>query len=67
MERAFPGAGLQRCKAHFMCNILVHVPKRDKQTFSDLLKLIWQAPNKEASRAASRALRAEVPQGNRNP
>lgn len=56
IERAFPGAGWQRCKVHFMRNILVHVPKRDKQTFAGLLKLIWQAPNKEAARKQAEQL-----------
>lgn len=58
LEGAFPGAGWQRCKVHFMRNILVHIPKRDKETFAGLLKLIWQAPNKEAAKEQSEQLAA---------
>lgn len=58
IERAFPGAGWQRCKVHFMRNILVHIPKRDKETFAGLLKLIWQAPNKEAAKKQAEQLAA---------
>ncbi len=56
IERAFPGTSWQRCKVHFMRNILIHVPKRDKKTFAGHLKLIWQAPNKDAARQQAKAL-----------
>jgi transposase-like protein len=56
IERAFPGASWQRCKVHFMHNILIHVPKRDKKTFAGHLKLVWQAPNKEVARKQAKAL-----------
>jgi transposase-like protein len=56
IERAFPGASWQRCKVHFMRNILIHVPKRDKKTFAGHLKLVWQAPNKEVARKQAKAL-----------
>ena len=50
IERGFPGACWQRCKVHFMRNILAHVPKRDQKTFAGLLKLIWQSPNRQAAK-----------------
>ena len=37
----FPGASWQRCKVHFMRNILVHVPHKEKERFANLLKGIW--------------------------
>ena len=37
----FPGASWQRCKVHFMRNILVHVPHKEKERFAGLLKGIW--------------------------
>ena len=37
----FPGASWQRCKVHFMRNILVHVPHKEKERFASLLKGIW--------------------------
>lgn len=49
IERAFPGASRQRCKVHFMRNILVHISKRDKEIFAGLLKLIWASPQQGGS------------------
>lgn len=40
----FPGASWQRCKVHFMRNILAHVPQRSKQAFAKEVKEIWLAP-----------------------
>ncbi len=37
---SFPGASWQRCKVHFMRNILANVTHRDKKQFASLLKLI---------------------------
>ena len=34
----FPGSSWQRCKVHFMRNILVHVPHKEKERFANLLK-----------------------------
>ena len=45
VRREFPGASWQRCKVHFMRNILAHVPQRDKERFAADLKEIWLAPN----------------------
>ncbi len=40
----FPGASWQRCKVHFMRNILVYVPQKEKKSFAEVLKEIWLAP-----------------------
>lgn len=45
VRREFPGSSWQRCKVHFMRNILAHVPQRDKERFAAELKEIWLAPN----------------------
>jgi putative transposase len=42
----FLGASLQRCKVHFMRNILAHVGHRDKEQFAAKLKQIWLQPDK---------------------
>lgn len=47
IQHSFPGVSWQRCKVHFMRNILLHVPHREKDRFAAQLKLIWQAPNRE--------------------
>jgi putative transposase len=53
---SFPGAGWQRCKVHFMRNILAHVTHKDKKSFASLLKLIWQAPNKSVAEQQAEVL-----------
>lgn len=50
IRESFPGASWQRCKVHFMSNVLVHVPHREKGLFAQLLKEIWLAPTAESAR-----------------
>jgi len=48
-KEAFIGASWQRCKVHFMRNILAHIPHRAKEKFAAKLKQIWlQNSKKEA-------------------
>jgi putative transposase len=54
--RCFLGASWQRCKVHFMRNILAHVPHKDKALFAAELKHIWLAPTKEAALNTARSL-----------
>ncbi len=49
IRESFPGASWQRCKVHFMRNILVYVPQKEKKAFAAVLKKsgwhprrIWQ-------------------------
>ena len=44
------GTSWQRCKVHFMRNILAYVPQRDKERVAARLKLIWQAPDEKSAR-----------------
>jgi len=53
---SFPGASWQRCKVHFMRNILVHVPHREKERFASLLKGIWLTSDLETARQRSQEL-----------
>jgi putative transposase len=50
IREGFPGASWQRCKVHFMRNILAHIPQRDKKSFAAELKEIWLAPSIETAR-----------------
>lgn len=50
IRKAWTGSSWQRCKVHFMRNILAHVPQRQKEEFASRLKLIWQAPDAETAR-----------------
>ncbi len=52
----FPGASWQRCKVHFMRNILAHVSHGEKDTFSKQLKEIWLAPTDALARQRAEAL-----------
>ena len=56
IRESFPGASWQRCKVHFMRNILVHVPQREKESFASQLKEIWSAPSAEIARRRSNEL-----------
>ena len=44
IKESFSGATLQRCKVHFMRNILAYVPQKEKKSFAAVLKEIWLAP-----------------------
>jgi transposase-like protein len=54
--KSFLGASWQRCKVHFMRNILAHVPHKDKALFAAELKHIWLAPTRDAAVKMARAL-----------
>lgn len=43
--KAWTGACWQRCKVHFMRNILSYIPRKQKEAAAAKLKLIWQAPD----------------------
>ncbi len=48
-KEVYLGASWQRCKVHFMRNILVHIPHKAKGKFAAKLKQIWlQNSKKEA-------------------
>ena len=55
----FPGASWQRCKVHFMRNILVYVPHKEKERFAGLLKGIWLANDLESAKQRARELADE--------
>lgn len=45
IRKDFPGASWQRCKVHFMRNILAHIPHKDKDNFARILKASgWPPP-----------------------
>ena len=59
IRESFPGASWQRCKVHFMRNILAHVTHKDKQAFAGKLKQIWLAPDETIARKRANALAEE--------
>ena len=54
IRKTFIGCSWQRCKVHFMRNILAHVSHKEKGLFADKLKTIWLQPTKEAALQTSR-------------
>lgn len=45
----FHGASWQRCRVHFMRNVLAHIPKTDKAMVAALLRTVFAQPNREAA------------------
>lgn len=50
VTKSFLGSGWQRCKVHFMRNILAHVSHRSKSEFAAKLKQIWCQPDIKSAR-----------------
>ena len=59
IQKNFPGASWQRCKVHFMRNILAKIPHRSKESFAAELKQIWLAPDAKAARKRANSLAEE--------
>ena len=56
VRKEWLGASWQRCKVHFMRNILAKVPHKEKGRFASHLKQIWLDPDKKSARRAAAAL-----------
>lgn len=56
IRKEFLDASWQRCKVHFMRNILAHVNQKEKEKFAALLKQIWLEPDRESAIACARRL-----------
>lgn len=56
---SFPGASWQRCKVHFMRNVLVHVLHKEKERFASLLKGIWMTTDPVIARQRAKELADE--------
>ena len=65
ITESFPGASWQRCKVHFMRNILAHVSHKQKAAFAAQLKEIWLSPSISSAPAAEDMLevRRSFPKG----
>jgi len=59
IRKEFLGGSWQRCKVHFMRNILARVGHRDKDVFAAKLKQIWLQNGKDGARRAARELADE--------
>lgn len=59
IQKNFSGASWQRCKVHFMRNILAKIPHISKESFAADLKQIWLAPDAKAARKRADSLTEE--------
>ena len=56
VRKSFLGSQWQRCKVHFMRNLLAHIPHREKKQFAEKLKQIWLQPDLESARRLASVL-----------
>ncbi|PKL25664.1 MAG: IS256 family transposase [Spirochaetae bacterium HGW-Spirochaetae-2] len=56
IRKEFTGTSWQRCKVHFMRNILVYVGHRHKDAFAKQLKHIWLQPDEKQARSYAESL-----------
>lgn len=49
INKVLSGATWQRCRVHFMRNLLAHVPQRDKSMIAALVRMIFAQPNRKAA------------------
>jgi putative transposase len=59
IKESFIGCSWQRCKVHFMRNILAHIPAREKEHFAARLKQIWLQPDYETAKSYAELLMDE--------
>ncbi len=56
IRKEFIGASWQRCKVHFMRNILAHVNQKEKEAFASHLKQILLGPDRVSAIASAERL-----------
>ena len=49
MKSEWIGASWQRCKVHFMRNIMAWIPHKEKKHFTERLKQIWLQQDKQSA------------------
>ena len=49
LSKVFSGASWQRCRVHFMRNLLARIPHRDKAAVADAVRLIFDQPSRQTS------------------
>lgn len=59
LKETFIGSSWQRCKVHFMRNILAHVPPKSKERFAARLKQIWLQDTKRDAMMIAETIREE--------
>jgi len=49
INQVFTGASWQRCRVHFMRNLLARIPHKDKQAVADVVRLIFDQPSHQSA------------------
>jgi transposase-like protein len=62
VRKCLLGASWQRCKVHFMRNVMARVSHKDKGEFAAKLKQIWLQPDKKAAMKIARLFISEYKQ-----
>ena len=59
VKKELLGASWQRCKVHFMRNIMAEVPHKENRRFAAHLKQIWLQPDRKSARRMADELAKE--------
>ena len=59
LKREFAGSSWQRCKVHFMRNILAKIPHKQKKLIAEKVKQLWLQPNKKEALSYAKNLITE--------
>jgi transposase-like protein len=49
LSKVFPGAAWQRCRVHFMRNLLARIPHRDKTPVAEAVRLVFEQPSHQSA------------------
>lgn len=49
LSQVFAGASWQRCRVHFMRNLLARIPHKDKKAVADAVRLIFDQPSRQSA------------------
>jgi putative transposase len=49
IAKVLSGASWQRCRVHFMRNLLAHVPQKDKSLVAAVVRMVFAQPNRKAA------------------
>jgi transposase-like protein len=49
IRKVLSGASWQRCRVHFMRNLLAHIPQRDKSMVAALVRMVFAQPNRQVA------------------
>ena len=60
VSQVFTGASWQRCRVHFMRNLLARIPHKDKKEVADAVRLIFEQPCRQSAQEQLRQLAVKM-------